>query len=42
MGVMAIVMLHQQGVMCEVATWQVKVEDAMWEIMRVLEENQEQ
>ena len=42
MGVTATAMLHQQGAMQEVASWQVKVEDAMREIAKVLEENREQ
>ena len=42
MGVAATAMLHQQGAMREAASWQVKVEDAMREIAKVLEENREQ
>ena len=41
-GVAATAMLRHQGVMREVAAWQTKVEDAMREIAKVLEENQEQ
>ena len=42
MGVAATAMLHQQGAMWEVVSWQVQVEDAMREIAKVLEENREQ
>jgi len=42
MGVAATAMLHQQGAMREAASWQHKVEDAMREIAKVLEENREQ
>ena len=41
-GVAATAMLHQQGAMREVASWQVKVEDAMREISKVLGEDREQ
>ena len=41
MGVMAMAMLCQQGAMWEAVSWQVKVEDAMREITKVLEENRE-
>ena len=42
MGVAATAMLHQQGAMREAASWQVKVEDAMREMAKVLEEKREQ
>ena len=41
-GVVVMAMLHQQGVMQEAASWQVKVEDVMREITKLLEENREQ
>jgi len=41
MGMAATALLRQQGEMREAAAWQVKVEDSMREIARVLEEDQE-
>jgi len=41
MGTAAMALLWQQGVMREAAAWQVKVEDAMREMARVLEEDRE-
>jgi len=41
MGMAATAMLHQQGAMREAAAWQVKVEDAMREMARVLEEDRD-
>ena len=41
MGMAATALLWQQGAMHEAAAWQVKVEDAMREMARVLEEDQE-
>jgi len=41
MGTAAMAMLHQQGAMREAAVWQVKVEDAMRELARVLEEDRD-
>jgi len=41
MGTEATALLRQQGAMCEAAAWQVKVEDAMREMARVLEEDRD-
>jgi len=41
MGTAATALLRQQGVMREVAAWQVKVEDAMRDMARVLEEDRD-
>jgi len=39
-GVIVAVMLQQQGVMREVSTWELEVEGAMWEMVRVVEEGE--
>ena len=41
MGTAATALLRQQGAMREAAAWQVKVEDAMREMAKVLEEDRE-
>jgi len=41
MGMAMTALLRQQGEMREVAAWQVKVEDAMREMAKVLEEDRE-